>query len=507
MATYIIKLNRTSFVDRTAAEAAVTDTGASIDELIQIPWTFRITATAEQLAAIPNVEYSEDTSTSLTASVQNYNINHLTTLVDPSGVSATYTPRFSAAGSSVYLVDTGYDVDHPEFSGANIEEHWTNFSDDPAIPDYDDTVGHGTAVASMIVGQNIGVAPMAGLRILKLFNASSNSITVGEIAAALTSIINHHVTVGRDTARVVCLPWVIEQNNLIDAIISDMMRENLVVVCAAGNDGVEVNTKTPAGVDNVITVGAHDSDFNVAAFNNFPYGADSGPFYTNYGAQVDIFAPGVNVSVATTDGSYANADGTSIAAGIAAGAAAILVDSYPDNVADSIKNILIAEGSTDGASLLNFASVANVDYSQVNRSITTVESSTAASFAVLPSGDLITMQRGNVENTTIGIKAEATNVEVLEFAPLPPFANLDLTTGVVNINTSSLDANAAPGVYLFAVKGEMAGEVSVEEYAIKLYNTDATELDDGANVSSYYYDADNNEYDAVVNYQVSTAKF
>ena len=502
MAEYIVKLNGDAFVDVTAAEAAITGAGATITTTIRIPYSYIVDGTAEQIAAIPNVQHSSLSSATVAASAQSYNINHLARLVDPSGTSTTYSPRYSTSADIVYLIDTGIDSDHPEFTGATIDNLYTNFG-----TDFEDTVGHGTMVGSLIIGQNIGVASEATLKNVKLFNSASGNVTLGEITNAINAIMTNHITNDKNKTKVVCLPWNLSQNNLIDALITDMDEQNLVVVTAAGNDGVEVNTKSPAGVDQVITVGAHNSNFEVAGFTNFPFGADSTTFYSNYGAQVDIFAPGVGVSVATNDGLYSTADGTSLSAGIVAGAALHLCAAFPDNRASSIKNILIAEGSTLGSTLLSFANVANVDYSQVNRSITTVESSTSNSFAVLPSGDLITMQRGNVENTTIGIKAEATNVEILEFAPLPPFANLNLTTGVININTSSLDANAAPGVYLFAVKGEMAGEVSVEEYAIKLYNTNATELDDEQNVTSYYYDTSSSDYDAVVHYQVSTSKF
>ena len=502
MATYIIKLDNDAFVDLTAAESAVTGSGATILSTIRMPYSFKIDATATQLAAIPNVQHSALGSATIATAAQSYNINHLARLVDPSGTTSTYSPRFSTSAEIIYLLDTGIDSDHPEFTDANIDDLYTNFG-----TDYEDTVGHGTMVASLIVGQNIGAAPNANLRNVKLFNAASGDVSVESIIDAFDAVLTNHITTDKNKTKIVCLPWNMAQNAMIDSFVAGMDDQNLVVITAAGNDGVEVNTKSPAGIDQVITVGAHNSNFDVASFTNFPFGADGATFYNNWGAQVDIFAPGVGVSVATNDGLYSTADGTSLSAGIVAGAAAHICAAFPDNRADSIKNILVAEGSSLGATLLSFTSVANVDYSQVNRSITTVESSTSNSFAVLPSGDLITMQRGNIENATIGIKAEATNVEVLEFAPLPPFANLNLTTGVVNINTSSLDANAAPGVYMFAVKGEMAGEVSVEEYSIKLYNTAATELDDEANVSSYYYDTTSGDYDEIVTYQVSTSKF
>lgn len=497
MAKYIINLESDAYVDRTAASSAITDTGATVEDSFNgFGYLFQIEATADQLAAIPNKKVVDSPDTSVNVAVQAYTTDHLNLLMDPDGGATSYTP-VNEGGPRVYLVDTGVDTTHPELNAEYYDEFYTAFEGD-----YSDTVGHGTMMASLINGQNIGVAPVTGVSVCKIFNSASGSINISTIVNCLSAIMyNHKIDIG--LTKVVLLPWNIDQNDLVDSLIAEMGEQNLVVIVAAGNDGADINTKSPGGVDNAITVGAHNAEFEVAGFTNCPFGADSTTFYNNYGAQLDIFAQGVGVPVAQLGGGYVTADGTSMSAAIAAAAATILIDQYPESNAKQIKSIMISEGSYDGARLLAFSNIEGIDYTQVNRSIVSVESATASQFAVRPSGDLATIQLGSTTTETIGIQAEATNVEVLDFAPLPPWATINLTTGVVSIDTSGLAASMAPGVYMFAVKGEMAGDVSVKEYSIKLYTTDETELD-ADDVSAYYYDADTAEYDEVVNYQVAS---
>ena len=99
------------------------------------------------------------------------------------------------------------------------------------------------------------------------------------------------------------------------------------------------------------------------------------------------------------------------------------------------------------------------------------------------------------------------SVEVLEFAPLSPWMAFNAATGIVSINggDATCTANLAPGVYVFAIRGEVEeGTVLVEEYSVGLYTTNESEVvGEESNASQYYYDTDSAEYDEIVNYQAS----
>jgi hypothetical protein len=95
----------------------------------------------------------------------------------------------------------------------------------------------------------------------------------------------------------------------------------VTVVCAAGNSGISVEDISPAGMDNVITVGAVDRYDIPAGFNNISP-SDSG-LVTSAGLSLDIFAPGDQVTVANglTSNSYTLDSGTSFACPLVAGVA------------------------------------------------------------------------------------------------------------------------------------------------------------------------------------------
>ena len=104
------------------------------------------------------------------------------------------------------------------------------------------------------------------------------------------------------------------------------------------------------------------------------------------------------------------------------------------------------------------------------------------------------IQVNNIDNVDLGLNNTAANVEVLTFSPLSPWMSFDVGTGVFEANTNSLPANVSPGIYMFAVRGEVGGNVLVEEYSVGVYTSAESELD---SASSYYYDTDTSSYDPV----------
>jgi subtilisin family serine protease len=501
MARYYITM---SSADDTAAASAISAAGATIVKNMSFDLTYEIEATPEQLAAIADVEKSE--SKEVTADVQlqgTYDRSHLDMCLHPTGLGM-WQPEYDGTGETVYLIDTGINASHVEFASATISNLYTNFADDPDTSDFDDESGHGTLVGSLIVGFNIGTAPGATLQNVKLFNQNTGSITVGEIVECFSAVLDHH-KLNQSKTKIVCVPWTIPQNDFVDGIVSNMNKNNLVVICSAGNDGVDVNTKSPAGVQNVITVGAFNRDMEVTTFTNTPMsGAVTG--FVNFGASLDIFAPGVDVTTAdhANVSNYISMSGTSVAAGLAAGTATHYTQRFPDWDSNAIKENFIAEGHAAGIRYLTFdESDPNVDYSQVHKATLTSWMENRRVLADAPSGRLLNVQAGSTGTANIGINPMAEGVSVLEFAPTPPWIDANVSTSVVTVDTANIDPTLVPGVYIFAVRGVVDGVTMVEEYSVGLYNSDLAELDPDADVSSFYYDSDNSEYDEVVNYQVA----
>lgn len=502
MSKYLVALSTETYSDQTAAEAAIEAAGAELIKTFSFGFMFEIEATADQLAAIEGVELSETSSTVVQAKSA---VAHTTTHLDvlhAHDQTVAWNPAQTGAGQTVYLVDTGVKHFHPEFMSAIIVDLHSNFTDNEDISDFDDEAGHGTAVGSLIVGENIGVAPGAKLVNVKLFNANNGDITVGEIISAFDAIATDHSGTPAQ-AKTICLPWTISKNDFVNAKIGELNNDNLVVVAAAGNDGVDVDSKTPAGVNTIITTGSINVDGEITSFTNLP--ASSGnteSALNNYGVEVDIFAVSADISVATLDDSYAVASGTSLAAGIVAGAVALFAQRDPSLSATRLKDTLIAEGKITGGNIIIADESLDVDYSTVNKSVVTVDVAGAPQLAEKHSGRIGNVQNGVITTISLGLNPAATDVEQLSFAPMPPWMALNDAGEVV------VDANLAdtqlPSAYIFAIKGTVGGELIVEEYSVGVYETDESELDDAT--PNYYYDDDTDSYDEVVNYQVAPMK-
>jgi subtilisin family serine protease len=128
----------------------------------------------------------------------------------------------------------------------------------------------------------------------------------------------------------------------VDEAVRYAEKKGVLLVHAAGNDAKDIdtednypNTKMLSGEkpNNWIEVGASDqgktNDKFVASFSN--YGQ----------TQVDVFAPGVDIYSTVPDQKYEYLSGTSMAAPVVAGAAALLLSYYPHLTASQVKEILI----------------------------------------------------------------------------------------------------------------------------------------------------------------------
>ena len=122
-------------------------------------------------------------------------------------------------------------------------------------------------------------------------------------------------------------------------------KHDVLFVNAAGNDGVDLDTKAcypndqvnngPEVSDTFITVGALEPK----------YGPEMVASFSNYGKiNVDVFAPGSKIYSTTPENEYDTKSGTSMAAPAVAGVAALIRSYYPTLTAAQVKSILIDSG-------------------------------------------------------------------------------------------------------------------------------------------------------------------
>jgi subtilisin family serine protease len=222
-----------------------------------------------------------------------------------------------AGGAAVVIgsIDTGVDLDHPEFTGRLIAgKDWVSNDNTP-----EDEDGHGSHTTGTMAGTTVGVAGVTGA-------ASNVSIYVQRVcgpSGCPTSAIVNAIRAAADYPGMVAmnlsLGGSIESKAEKDAI-AYATSKNVLVIAAAGNSG-SGKVGCPACDPNAISVSS----------TNW---RDALSYYSQYGSGLDLSAPGGELYSNTTDemgiysaflnGGYAYLQGTSMATPQVTGAAGVV---------------------------------------------------------------------------------------------------------------------------------------------------------------------------------------
>jgi hypothetical protein len=231
--------------------------------------------------------------------------------VEPSFDDATLTISRLGKNVKVYIMDSGIDSTHPEFSDTNITNLYSVTPND-----YSDNNGHGTALASVIAGKTCGISS-ADLKIVKIFDPNHATLQ-SEFLDALDAIIEDHID---NTYSVLNCSWIIEKNEWVEHKLRILIDEGVWVLAAAGNRGTSIEDVTPASMPEVVTVGAYGQNLLPCDFSN--YTAEDTVTSVTTGTvnrgELDGWAPGEKIYVAMPGGGYGFTAGTSIATAISSG--------------------------------------------------------------------------------------------------------------------------------------------------------------------------------------------
>ncbi|WP_104398446.1 S8 family peptidase [Vibrio penaeicida] len=231
----------------------------------------------------------------------------------------------SGKGVSIYVIDSGVDISHPEIAGR--ANYGYDFVDrDTNAGDCD---GHGTHVAGTAAGRTVGVAPSANIVSVRVLNCSgsgrgSDSISAFEWVAKNAkkpAVINF--SVGWKSGR-----WTPIENTINKVVNFHGIQASV----SAGNSNANACGFSPAAASSPIRVGSSDK---------YDYRSN----FSNFGSCVDIFAPGSGIYSAQNGGGYIYMSGTSMAAPHVAGAAALYLEKFPNASSVQVKNTLIKSAS------------------------------------------------------------------------------------------------------------------------------------------------------------------
>lgn len=272
--------------------------------------------------------------------------------IDLSAAWAAETPGLPSP--VVAVLDTGIDYNHNVFTASNAlwrnpgetagngidddgngyvdDVRGWNFSNGTNNPYDDDSNGHGTHVAGIILGttQNILASPIAQARIkimaLKFLDANGSGTTSSAVQAIYYAVNNG--------AKVINNSWGGGgySNSLVSALGYAYVR-GVSVVAAAGNNGSN-NDSTPLypasyPIPNIIAVAASSDWDTLASFSN--YGAGS----------VHVASPGLSIRSTVPGNLFGYLSGTSMATPFVAGIAALMVRESPSMNGYQVKELIM----------------------------------------------------------------------------------------------------------------------------------------------------------------------
>lgn len=278
---------------------------------------------------------------------------------------------WTGKGTTVAVLDTGIDRDHPFFAGRIVDEACFSSNDEElsasslcpngqasqtgagaanaeitkcVVGDVNQC-DHGTHVAGIAAGRKAGaapasgVAPEAGILPIQVFSrfdhqdlcesvadqdapcflsfTSDQMYALAHVAAnaAARNIVAANMSLGGDrfTAHCDTDPGHAPMKQHFDALVA----LGVAPVVAAGNNGWANAVSAPACLSTAVAVGATDDRDAFAGFSN-------------RGALLDLFAPGVQINSSVPNNAYGIMGGTSMAAPHVAGAFAVMQQAYPN---------------------------------------------------------------------------------------------------------------------------------------------------------------------------------
>ena len=260
----------------------------------------------------------------------------------------------------VAVIDTGIDVDHPDLS-----VYTAGGKDCTGAGTFDDANGHGTHVAGTIGALDntsgvVGVAPGARLWPVRVLNSRGSGqwswiiCGVDWVTQNSASIEVANMSLGGSGSEPADPDFDCVTTNALHDAVCRSVTAGVTYTVAAGNESADAATRVPASFNEVITVSA------LADFDGVPGGAgsptcrsdldDTFADFSNYGADVDIIAPGVCINSTYPGGTYKSISGTSMAAPHVAGAAALYkatnASASPAAVQSALQSLGTADWST-----------------------------------------------------------------------------------------------------------------------------------------------------------------
>lgn len=234
-----------------------------------------------------------------------------------------YYPYLAGINVSNFVLDTGIDINHPEFEGRAI---WgTNTADkDNNASNYNP---HGTHVAGIIGSKTYGVAKKTKLISVKVLDNSGTG--------AISSIIAGIEWVGSHLQEKNVINLSLGMNGVVESLnaaIRAITSKGVHVVVAAGNSALEACGTTPASEGSAIAVGSTNK-------------GDTYSKWSNWGPCVAIYAPGANIVSTIPNKQTRSLSGTSMASPHVCGVISLILNYHGNFTPKQMKDYVMQKNT------------------------------------------------------------------------------------------------------------------------------------------------------------------
>jgi subtilisin family serine protease len=248
-------------------------------------------------------------------------------------LDSEYSYSGDGNGVDVYIVDTGIRSTHDDFGGrVDMEASFTAIDDGHGA---EDCYGHGTVVAGVVGSATYGVAKGVTLHSVRVVGCDGTGSIANSIAG-IDWITARQQAPGARRA-VVNMSLYNGFSTPLEEAVGASIAAGVVFVSSAGNDDLDIPCYvSPQRMPAVITVGASD-------------GASARWTASNYGECLDLFAPGADITstFVRNDQDTTIMSGTSVAAPMVAGTAALVLAAHPAATPAEVQEMIVAAATPD----------------------------------------------------------------------------------------------------------------------------------------------------------------
>ncbi|MDY7232252.1 S8 family peptidase [Hyalangium rubrum] len=317
---YIVKMK-----DSAEARSVAALAGVSPRHVYSSLNGFAATLTPAQLTALrrdPNVEYVEQDAVMRPLATQSnppWGLDRIDQASLPLSLSYTYSS--TASNVTAYIIDTGIQANHVNFSG-RATNVFDAFGGTGA-----DCNGHGTAIAGIVGSTTYGVAKGVKLRGVRVLDCNGSGTTSGVIAGVDWVRVNHLAPA------VATLSLGGAASAALNTAVTNLSNAGVFIAVPAGDSNSNACNFSPAGATAATTVAATDKN-------------DCKTASSNHGTCVDLYAPGALIPTTWSNGGTMTLGGTSTAAAHVTGVGALYKATYGNAASATvdlwIKNTAIA---------------------------------------------------------------------------------------------------------------------------------------------------------------------